>query len=813
MRARLISAMVVCCALLLLVTAVLTQAQEGVLQGHSTTVEPLGSVFTYQGRLLQRGNPLSGTCDLMFSLWDSATGGTQVGSTQTKTGVNVSNGLFTVLLNFGAVAFGGDARWLEVSVRSPAGSGDYTTLSPRQAVTAVPYALYARNAWSLTGNSGIMSGTHFLGTTDDQALELKVDNTRALRLEPHENSPNVIGGYSGNSVAAGVYGATIGGGGGHFEREPGLGLRVPIPNQAGGAWSTVGGGAGNSAEGWLSTIGGGGGVWRDHRGYGEDFGNAASGVWSTVSGGGGNIARGYAATVGGGGGRKREALPPRNWQTRNIASGDWSTVGGGAGNVASGLGTTIGGGGPGGFCWERSEGWVCSNNQATEAYATIGGGYLNSAAALTSTIGGGEWITVTGKAATVAGGSHITVAGDYAAVGGGQNNRVTPPGLLGSAHATISGGYSNTVSAWGTVVGGGMGNTASEMFATVGGGEWNTASGWIASVGGGHSNTASSYLTTVGGGFDNTASGRGATVGGGAFNTASRLYATIGGGTGISVTGEAATVAGGSYVTVTGDYAAVGGGQNNNASDSYATIGGGRLNTASRIHATVGGGHANSATGPEATVPGGGGNLAQGAFSFAAGRDAQALNRGAFVWADSTGAAFASYRDNQFRVRATGGARFDYNNNRWVEFYDTGTRVIGTHTGAYLSTGGVWTNASDQKLKENFALVEGQQVLERVANIPIGTWNYKSQDPSIRHMGPSAQDFYAAFGLGEYDTHISTVDADGVSLAAIQALYELSQEQAGRIQELEAKNASLEGRLAALEAVMARLLQQTEGGR
>jgi TolA-binding protein len=79
-------------------------------------------------------------------------------------------------------------------------------------------------------------------------------------------------------------------------------------------------------------------------------------------------------------------------------------------------------------------------------------------------------------------------------------------------------------------------------------------------------------------------------------------------------------------------------------------------------------------------------------------------------------------------------------------------------------------------------------LLEKLNSIPIETWNFRSQDDSIRHMGPMAQDFYAAFGLGEDDKHISTVDADGVALAGVQALYRMVgrmvQEKDAQIQEL-----------------------------
>jgi len=103
----------------------------------------LGTGFTYQGQLRQGGSPVSETCDFQFLLWTESAGGNQFGPTLTKTAVEVTRGLFTVLLDFGAGAFNGDARWLGIRVRCPAGSGSYTTLSPRQAISAAPYALYA----------------------------------------------------------------------------------------------------------------------------------------------------------------------------------------------------------------------------------------------------------------------------------------------------------------------------------------------------------------------------------------------------------------------------------------------------------------------------------------------------------------------------------------------------------------------------------------------------------------------------------------------------------------------------------------------
>ncbi len=103
-----------------------------------------GTGFTFQGQLQDGAAPVNATCDIQAGLWDAETGGAQVGSTQTVTDVAVTNGRFTLTLNaggqFGATAFNGQARWLQIAVRCPAGSGSYSTLQPRQSLTAAPYA-------------------------------------------------------------------------------------------------------------------------------------------------------------------------------------------------------------------------------------------------------------------------------------------------------------------------------------------------------------------------------------------------------------------------------------------------------------------------------------------------------------------------------------------------------------------------------------------------------------------------------------------------------------------------------------------------
>jgi hypothetical protein len=594
--------------------------------------------FTYQGQLKDAAGPVNATCDLQFTLWDAASGGSQVGWGWLVEGVEIVDGLFTARLDFGGV-HDGSARWLEVAVRCPAGSGGYVTLSPRQELTGSPYALYALSApwtglsgvpggfadgvdndttysagaglvlegtefranraetqwrvnetcaegssiraidvdgtvvcepddnttysagtglslvggqfsvdfagtgsagtasrsdhnhdatyvnegqansvstgmvqnstllledlnqngcstgqvikwngsawacaadatggtsfWSLTGNASTTPGTNYLGTSDNVALEIRVNGARALRLEPR-SSPNLLGGYSGNLLTAGVVGVTIGGGG-----SSALAQRVTD------SYGTVSGGANNRA--------------------GDDTGTVSDASYATVGGGLGNTAQRESATIGGG-----------------------------------------------------------AYNNVLGAYGIVAGGDHNHAFGQNSTVAGGGWNEVTGS-------------GSYAFIGGGYEN---------SATAT---------------------------YTAVVGGQYNTASHSVATVGGGYHNTASGMDSVVSGGYENTASFNGTTVSGGEFNTASGWMATIGGG------------------------------QGNTAS--------------SNPNATVGGGWVNTASGFGSTVPGGVDNTAAGAHSFAAGRQAKALHDGSFVWADSHQEDFVSDANNEFLVRAYNGVK------------------------------------------------------------------------------------------------------------------------------------------------------------
>ncbi len=254
--------------------------------GVTAQATPVGTGFTYQGYLTDAsGNPVTGNCDFQFGLWDAETGGTQIGITQTVSSVSVDNGTFLIEdLDFGEGAFKGEARWLQIAVRCPAGSGGYTPLSPRQAIKPVPYALALPGLWT-----------------------------------EQRTYPNVIGGYKGNEVTAGAKGAVIAGGGSVNA------YATPLPNRVTDDYGAIGGGYANQAgNDDANPINAGGTV------VGGGMYNTASSSGATVAGGYGNTASGWDSTVAGGG--------------LNTASGSYSTVAGGSYNSAEASYSTVPGG-------------------------------------------------------------------------------------------------------------------------------------------------------------------------------------------------------------------------------------------------------------------------------------------------------------------------------------------------------------------------------------------------------------------------------------------------------------------------------------
>jgi hypothetical protein len=840
-----------------------------------------GTAFTYQGRLNDGINPANGTYNLRFALFDALTVGNQVGSPLTNSPVNVSNGLFTVTLDFGA-NFPGADRWLEIGVRTN-GIATFTNLVPRQKITPSPYAIYAAGAsaagisgtipaanltgtygnavtfnnpansfsgngtglsnvnaislggfgassfWNLGGNAGTTPGTQFLGTTDNLPMEFKVNGARALRLEPTANgTPNIIAGSAANSVAAGAFGVTIGGGGNNLA-DTGTGFATIGGGQinaigAGGYESTIGGGYRNTIETFDSTIGGG-----------AVNTIQTNSQYSTIAGGANNriLAGAALSTIGGGSGNLIES----NAQYSAIPGGVLNTAGGQSSFAAGYRAKAMH---QGSFVWADSQDTDFTSTAGNQFLIRAAGGVginnnnpngaalaVNGNVTVNNTIGtpGNQPLELKVNNQRALRLEPTTNTDTVNVIGGSARNFVGP----GVAGATIGGGGAGDFTYLGLFS---FTNQVASSFGTVSGGGNNTIS-------------TDAEFTTIGGGLLNTiqAGARTATIGGGQQNSIENaLAATIGGGSlnDIQVASEFATIAGGLGNTIQGyvNYPTIGGGQGNTIQSGafYASIGGGAGNTAkpNADYATIPGGLANSATN----------------HAFAAGRRAKANHTGAFVWADSTDADFASTTNNQFAIRATGGVVLSDSTpnlsfgsttrqmiNLWGARYGIGVQGLttyfrtdgadpnngfswykgGVHNDAYANPGGgielmhlvdgglyvhgTFNNTSDRNAKQDFAEVNSRTVLEKVAQLPIQTWAYKG-DPGTKHLGPVAQDFYAAFNIGPDDKHIATVDESGVALAAIQGLNQKVDELKQELNRRDTENAELKQRLEKLERLM-----------
>jgi hypothetical protein len=562
---------------------------------------PLGTEFVYQGYFeveSTHGNhkgrgpiPADGIYDIQFSLYDAEEGGTRVSGLITNNAVTVANGSFSTILDFGPV-FDGGAKWLELSVRE-SGAGAFSTLSPRQAITATPYALYAARVdasgisgvlpgtvlggtytnainfsnpanafsgngsgltgvtaatlsglypnavtfsnpsnifsgdgagltrvnastlggmtasgfWSLAGNAGTTSA-NFLGTTDNQPLELRVNGQRAWRVEPNTtNSPNLIGGCSENYVDRAIGAVIVGGGSSDFPNSIFLSFQNAFVTAI--LYDTVVGGYRNSvSDANAATVVGGADNASRSVPYGLIGGGSGNSIRNgshfTILGGSGNsingagIAKG--STIVGGAG--------------NALAGDlcdWNTIVGGSTNAISysQLSTISGGGGN----------QISGNSIAV----TIGGGMANRAQAPYSTIGGGQanYVLDSGSTqpgdlhshySTIAGGSGNAVAGRYTTIGGGSGNQILADSS-GYSLSTIAGGDRNLINSTQTgTISGGSGNRMMNAFSgTIGGGNANLAKSSFATVGGGNMNSALADNSTVAGGLrniiDSTATG------------------------------------------------------------------------------------------------------------------------------------------------------------------------------------------------------------------------------------------------------------------------------------------------------------------
>jgi hypothetical protein len=672
-----------------------------------------GTAFTYQGRLNDGSGPATGIYDLRFAVYDAATAGTQQGPLVANAATPISNGVFTVTLDFGN-QFPGADRWLEIGVRTNGGAA-FAVLEPRQPLTATPYAVFAQGASSLPG----------------------------LTVQPNASSgaPNMIGGSSANFVSSGVVAATIAGGG--------------ATNYGGNTVS-------NSVTANFGTVSGGGN-------------NTVSGPYSVVAGGSNNTASGTADVVGGG--LNNQANSANSSTTDAFGHVFNGTVAGGSYNVATNGGATVGGG---------------RRNAAGGSLATVAGGFLNIAS---------------GENAAICGGEQNQALGVFSFVGGGFENIAS-----GFRAATVSGGEGNTASGLAATVSGGYFNTASGNYSFAAGyGAQSLQQGtfvWADTSGGSFSSTAANqFLIRASGGVGIGTATPTRPLQVTANNLGALTYP-------LKVSNEGTTP--GTSVGLL--FQVDSGGDRGKGALVYE-----RKDTWNR-------GSIHFLQNPDATAAVT--DLSNAVFTIANNGNVGigttnpgvtlAINSGstAFTGVDLFNATTPDGRSG-YRLQVVGS---DYPSRAgslelWkmpgpnlLTFTTNGNVGIGTtspsqqlHVIGNILASGTVTGSSDRNAKEDFVPVDPREVLAKVAELPISRWRYKSE-ADVTHLGPMAQDFYAAFTVGPDERHISMVDADGVALAAIQGLNEKvesgKQREETRIEKLEAENAELKARLDKLERLI-----------
>jgi hypothetical protein len=627
----------------------------------SIAINAQTTAFTYQGKLTDNTSVGNGTYDLQFALYDALTGGNQVGTTQTHTGVMLNRGFFTVDLDFGS-QFPGADRWLEISIKKPSDLS-YTTLNPRQKINSVPYAARALSAATADSLSSACVGC----VADSQ-----------------------INSVSGSKVTGGVANAT------NATNFSGLLSGDVTGTQSATAVSSVGG-------------------------------VSAS-----------NIAGGATAANNATNANTASAIVKRD------TNGNFS-----AGTITASL----------------------NGNATTATTATTANSATTATtAASVSNSAGNSIVTAINAGSSAINTSNVNGDVEFAPSSqqttSGTNHLINLK-LIGARNLGTAGQDSLlSLSASGTYWSGGFTqNFDKERFRV-------ENDGSILAV--------SDYNSGCCGGIP-----------------------IEGSGTRFMWFGAKAALRAGSINGTQWDDANIG---------LYSTAFGENVRALGDNAIVVG---KNSVAANTGTVALGEGHTATGANSVALGYGAStstingAPRTGTFVFSDRSVPLTYSFNStspdietqfhptvtNSFNVRAVNGSFFYTNTALTTGFIFNSTTATMTLSNSKLSMasdgsttftsnsggtagvtlpagGGGWNNLSDRNMKANFAPVNSREILRGVLALPISTWNYKTQNSSIRHIGAMAQDFYKTFKVGEDDKHISTIDPDGIALAAIQGLNE-----------------------------------------
>ena len=740
---------------------------------------PVGTAFTYQGRLTTTNGPANGLYDFEFYAYTSETG--YSGYAMNTNAVPVSNGLFTVLLDFGPGVFTGDARWLRIGVRSnsvavpPEIPEPFVVLNPRVPITATPFAQFATlasnvapgsiSAANLALNSvtatKIASGQvvkTLNGFTDAVLVSAGTNfsianNANVLTISATPGTVVTNGGWSvtGNS------GTTTNNFVGTTDGQP-LELRVGgqralrLENNS-GEINVIGGGPANFVGTQVQggTIGGG---------TGNTFPTGTGQTpQPTISGGSGNTieANSYQPTIGGG------------YNNRIQYDGDYVTIAGGTANV---VGTNADNSAIGGGVQNRIAPAVAAgvipggnNNSVAANYGTVGGGQANRAAGDSTAVGGGFWNLASDVYGTVVGGYMNTNESPAGALGGGWVNHIFP----NANNSTIAGGAYNWVgtNSWNATIPGGQGNSvgpnaaggfAAGLDAHVlhpGSFVWGDGMGTASSTGSNrfevHATAGAYYYAGTGkpGLVVVQGNGTASPLAGTALyglaydNPGIGVYGAANGVNGFGVYGSSSagtggTFSGGQY----GVYAQSSGGDAGYFSGNVRVSGNLTLSGTFNFAGSL---QASSLTAPAdqpLDLNSGTANIFRydpSVGSLALGRNAHATHSGSFVWGDGSRSAGSS-STNHFDVLATGGAYF-WTDNGYLSVQGKGLDLGGGFGNEIRATAGLNLNSGSNwvSIGSSAGLVFGAQTRQM---LNLYNYDYAIGVQNNAQYYRSASDFY-----------------------------------------------------------------------
>lgn len=718
--------------------------------------------ISYQGQLSLTDGPANGSFDFTFRLFDASTGGAPVGSVVNANGVTVTDGLFSAPLSFGSAPFDGSARWLEIAVR-PAGSSDpHTVLQGRVPILTVPYAHRAATAANAEQLAGQPASAYAAATHTHSQLVRAGDGQTVVSISADGSIALQSGGAGipGAVVIRPLAGAMI------FRSTDGeQQLQVSLPES--GAINLSGKGVSTNpalrmaAGSGIGDIPGGSLQLESGEGFGT--GNGGDIVIAAGNGGPG------AGTRGG-----NISLRPGNSQAGGIGKvfalgSEFSADGIRIRGLSLGMDGLLGG----------TFGQVVMrmlDNQNGSVETTAGSLTVKGSDASDTNFNRSGSLFLQGGR-----GSEFAEPGNVEIAAGDGSDPANPP---------ASGMQGGDVVVRGGKAVGGADLRGGDIVLVTGNPTGSGRGGRVQLNGPMSVNSVLEFgpEVTLGRGATNQAVlGRADGSANFTFNLADPLAPllrlNVADGTGVATvragTALTTTVRGADLLLAAGNGQVVG--FSGSAAGGHVTLKGGNANR--------GGTSTASPLGGDAIVEGGNG------LGFARGGNV-ILRPGNTGLIERPGVIIDSIKVSI----GTGTVAAD-------------GRTIDVSNGAFLSSGGVWTNASDRNSKTDFQDVDPREVLAKLLNLPVTKWRYQAEGSNVLRMGPMAQDFHEAFGLGIDDRSIGAVDADGVAFAAIQGLHEVTSD---RIRELEAENAALRARLdletstlnqrlAALEAALATL--------